>query len=189
MGSGPPTQMAKIGEGDPRWIVQERADGANVNGWHWSATNVLDQAKQILDDLIEDDSTNPELSPGCRITKVDKFVGDIHTNQRKGKCKLTYDLNIHFKWVSNPPEEEESVDDHFSGVIKFAEVIDDEPDAEVTIKAGKGKAGASAQVKSIKGIGAEQCVKLTVAMLSIAQNRGDQALEMSKTQAAANSTQ
>lgn len=27
--------MARIGEGDPRWIVNEREDGRNVNSWHW----------------------------------------------------------------------------------------------------------------------------------------------------------
>ena len=27
--------MAKWGEGDPRWIVQEREDGTNLNDWHW----------------------------------------------------------------------------------------------------------------------------------------------------------
>ena len=27
--------MAKLGEGDQRWIVEERKDGANVHGWHW----------------------------------------------------------------------------------------------------------------------------------------------------------
>lgn len=27
--------MAKWGQGDPRWIVEERADGTNVNNWHW----------------------------------------------------------------------------------------------------------------------------------------------------------
>ena len=27
--------MAKWGEGDPRWIVEERDDGTNVNNWHW----------------------------------------------------------------------------------------------------------------------------------------------------------
>lgn len=27
--------MAKWGEGDPRWIVEERPDGTNVNNWHW----------------------------------------------------------------------------------------------------------------------------------------------------------
>lgn len=29
--------MAKLGEGDERWIVKERDDGRNVNAWHWSA--------------------------------------------------------------------------------------------------------------------------------------------------------
>merc|ERR1712195_418393 len=99
MGNSNNPKMAKIGEGDPRWIVEQRADGANVNGWHWSATNVFKQAKQILEELIADEATNPELAPGCRISKVDKFTGDVHTNMRKGKCKLTYDLNIHFKWA------------------------------------------------------------------------------------------
>lgn len=28
-------QMAKWGEGDPRWIVEERPDATNVNNWHW----------------------------------------------------------------------------------------------------------------------------------------------------------
>lgn len=27
--------MAKWGEGDARWIVNEREDGTNINGWHW----------------------------------------------------------------------------------------------------------------------------------------------------------
>jgi hypothetical protein len=27
--------MAKWGEGDPRWIVEEREDAKNVNNWHW----------------------------------------------------------------------------------------------------------------------------------------------------------
>ena len=27
--------MAKIGEGDERWIVADREDGTNVNSWHW----------------------------------------------------------------------------------------------------------------------------------------------------------
>jgi len=27
--------MAEFGKGDPRWIVNEREDGRNVNAWHW----------------------------------------------------------------------------------------------------------------------------------------------------------
>jgi hypothetical protein len=29
--------MAKLGEGDARWIVAERQDGTNVGAWHWCA--------------------------------------------------------------------------------------------------------------------------------------------------------
>lgn len=33
--------MAKYGEGDARWIVEERKDGTNVNNWHWYAINKI----------------------------------------------------------------------------------------------------------------------------------------------------
>ena len=32
-------KMAKWGEGDPRWIVEERPDATNVNNWHWTEKN------------------------------------------------------------------------------------------------------------------------------------------------------
>jgi hypothetical protein len=46
--------MAKFGEGDPRWIVTERQDGTNINGWHWEVrlarananANVLTESSQ-----------------------------------------------------------------------------------------------------------------------------------------------
>ena len=31
--------MAKWGEGDPRWIVEERPDATNVNNWHLTEKN------------------------------------------------------------------------------------------------------------------------------------------------------
>lgn len=37
--------MAKVGEGDERWIVSERQDGANVHGWHWQEKDCLAWAK------------------------------------------------------------------------------------------------------------------------------------------------
>jgi len=33
--------MAKVGEGDARWIVEDRADGTNVNNWHWKEKDAL----------------------------------------------------------------------------------------------------------------------------------------------------
>ncbi|CDY08461.1 BnaA05g26970D [Brassica napus] len=34
--------MAKFGEGDKRWIVEDRPDGTNVHNWHWAETNCLE---------------------------------------------------------------------------------------------------------------------------------------------------
>ena len=38
--------MAKWGEGDPRWIVEERPDATNVNNWHWTEKNADHWSKQ-----------------------------------------------------------------------------------------------------------------------------------------------
>ena len=44
--------MAKVGEGDERWIVKEREDGKNCNGWHWSETNLTEWSKERLTELL-----------------------------------------------------------------------------------------------------------------------------------------
>lgn len=38
--------MARFGEEDPRWIVQDREDGANVNGWHWVEKNYFGEYRR-----------------------------------------------------------------------------------------------------------------------------------------------
>ena len=40
--------MAKWGEGDPRWIVEERPDATNVNNWHWTERNADKWSKQKI---------------------------------------------------------------------------------------------------------------------------------------------
>ena len=44
--------MAKWGEGDPRWLVEERKDGKNVNQWHWEEINKIEWAKTRLSELL-----------------------------------------------------------------------------------------------------------------------------------------
>ena len=41
--------MAKLGEGDPRWIVSDRPDGTNINGWHWEETNKMKFCKEFFE--------------------------------------------------------------------------------------------------------------------------------------------
>merc|ERR1711907_764167 len=43
-----PRIMAEWGKGDGRWIVEDRADGANVNNWHWTEKDVTKIAEQRL---------------------------------------------------------------------------------------------------------------------------------------------
>lgn len=41
--------MAKFGEGDDRWIVNELGkEGRNVNSWHWTEKDVLLWSKEKL---------------------------------------------------------------------------------------------------------------------------------------------
>lgn len=46
--------MAKWGEGDPRWIVEERPDATNVNNWHWTEKNATPWSKERLQQLFID---------------------------------------------------------------------------------------------------------------------------------------
>ena len=53
--------MAKWGEGDPRWIVEERPDATNVNNWHWTEKNADAWSKAKLK-VFSRDSFGPILS-------------------------------------------------------------------------------------------------------------------------------
>ncbi|MFS7955523.1 putative activator of 90kDa heat shock protein ATPase [Helianthus anomalus] len=44
--------MAKYGERDKRWIVEDRPDGANVQNWPWAETDCLEWSKNLLTKLI-----------------------------------------------------------------------------------------------------------------------------------------
>lgn len=90
--------MAKWGEGDPRWIVEERPDATNVNNWHWTEKNACawsqDKIKELfIDTIIENDSYK------CKITEVEKCEGEAVANNRKGKLIFFYEWNIILKWT------------------------------------------------------------------------------------------
>mmetsp|Transcript_22345 Transcript_22345/g.56868 ORF Transcript_22345/g.56868 Transcript_22345/m.56868 type:complete len:159 (-) Transcript_22345:62-538(-) len=92
--------MAKMGEGDPRWIVEHRDDGKNVNGWHWEEKSILQQVKSRIGDVF----SNVEVDMGGKqgsitITSCKECTGEAHINTRKGGKKLVvYDLKITLEW-------------------------------------------------------------------------------------------
>eukprot|EP01103_Thecamoeba_quadrilineata_P002707 TRINITY_DN12610_c0_g1_i1.p1 TRINITY_DN12610_c0_g1~~TRINITY_DN12610_c0_g1_i1.p1 ORF type:complete len:345 (+),score=72.22 TRINITY_DN12610_c0_g1_i1:25-1059(+) len=90
--------MARIGEGDPRWLVQDRADGTNVNNWHWSDYNCTTDAKKRLSELL---AQVPILENGdefCRFVSVDKVGGEVSVSVRKGKLFVFYELDLKINW-------------------------------------------------------------------------------------------
>ena len=90
--------MAKVGEGDERWIVKEREDGANVNGWHWSEKNLTDWAKERLTELLCDLVVLDDSTGSCKVCKLEKMVGDVTVQARKQKKFPLYELEITLNW-------------------------------------------------------------------------------------------
>ena len=92
------SRMAKVGEGDERWIVREREDGANVNGWHWSEKNLTDWAKERLTELLSDLVVLDDSTGSCKVCKLEKMVGDVTVQARKQKKFPLYELEITLNW-------------------------------------------------------------------------------------------
>ncbi|XP_050079622.1 activator of 90 kDa heat shock protein ATPase homolog 1 [Anopheles maculipalpis] len=97
--------MAKWGEGDPRWIVEERPDATNVNNWHWTEKNATpwskDKLRSLLDGFVIADS-----GLECTVTKIDQLEGEATANNRKGKLIFFYEWNIVLLWKGRYNDEE-----------------------------------------------------------------------------------
>ncbi|KAK3093090.1 hypothetical protein FSP39_010967 [Pinctada imbricata] len=89
--------MAKWGEGDPRWIVEERPDATNVNNWHWVEKNATGWSQERLKELltgltVEDDECF------CELKEVTKVEGEASANNRKAKLIFFYEFVIKGEW-------------------------------------------------------------------------------------------
>ncbi|EFN89970.1 activator of 90 kDa heat shock protein ATPase homolog 1 [Harpegnathos saltator] len=123
--------MAKWGEGDPRWIVEERPDATNVNNWHWTEKNACAWSQEKLKELflntrIEGDGVS------CKITEMEKCEGEAVANNRKGKLIFFYEWNIIFKWIL---DEKSSKIEGKINIPNLSEENDiSEIDIEITLK-------------------------------------------------------
>jgi len=92
--------MAKWGEGDPRWIVEERPDATNVNNWHWTEKNAdawsKAKLKELFGNLVIDDPNAMVV-----IEEVEKCEGEARINNRKGKLIVFYEWDMALKWKGN----------------------------------------------------------------------------------------
>ena len=116
--------MAKVGEGDPRWLVSDRTDGRNVNGWHWEEKNALAWSKKRIHELLREAGRRPgetgedryavrppvREAPGAAVpqsigvTGLKAAKGDASVSIRKqGKRLAVYDLELTFEVRAGPP--------------------------------------------------------------------------------------
>jgi len=91
-------EMAKVGEGDPRWIVSERDDGNNVNQWHWDQKDKTKDSHERLKSVFEDRVLYGSEEFRIITTKLASFEGDVTLANRKGKMRCFFDLKFSVNW-------------------------------------------------------------------------------------------
>ncbi|XP_023226938.1 activator of 90 kDa heat shock protein ATPase homolog 1-like [Centruroides sculpturatus] len=89
--------MAKWGEGDPRWIVEERPDATNVNNWHWTEKNASQWSKDKISELFLNLKLDDDIGC-CEITEITSCEGEAVVNNRKAKLIFFYEWVIKMKW-------------------------------------------------------------------------------------------
>jgi activator of HSP90 ATPase len=90
--------MARWGEGDPRWIVEERPDAANVNNWHWTEKNASHWSKIKLTSLIEGLQIEDPAIGIVTVTESNSYEGEAVIHNRRGKLIFFYEWILKGYW-------------------------------------------------------------------------------------------
>ncbi|KAJ8044334.1 Activator of 90 kDa heat shock protein ATPase-like 1 [Holothuria leucospilota] len=143
--------MAKWGEGDPRWIVEERPDATNVNNWHWTEKDASNWSKEKLKNLLQ--GLKVEGRDGeCEITEISKLDGEASANNRKGKLIFFYEWNLILEWKGNLRDCESKL----SGKAEIPNLSDendaDEIHVSITVKNNTSEANRLKDLMRTEGI-------------------------------------
>ncbi|WAR19880.1 AHSA1-like protein [Mya arenaria] len=124
--------MAKWGEGDPRWIVEERPDGTNVNNWHWTEKNATNWSRDNLKELLTGLAVETD-DARCEITSVTSMEGEASANNRKAKLIFFYEWVIKGEWSGQMKEGEKKYKGKFDVPNLSEEHEPDEVDVTWTV--------------------------------------------------------
>ncbi|XP_031570531.1 activator of 90 kDa heat shock protein ATPase homolog 1-like [Actinia tenebrosa] len=97
--------MAKWGEGDPRWIVEERADAVNVNNWHWTEKDASSWSKEKFKELFKGLEIATDKAT-FKISDITKSEGEACANNRKAKLIFFYEWVIELEWTGSLADSE-----------------------------------------------------------------------------------
>ncbi|KAL5059493.1 hypothetical protein RYX36_031097 [Vicia faba] len=131
--------MAKYGEGDKRWIVEERPDGTNVHNWHWSETNCLEWSRTFFTNLLSNlVILNGEGNLFIKTTTLRNLDGEAYINIRKGKIIPGYEVNLTVSWEGEAKDTEGNSLMKVNGTVEIPyisdENADEDPDIRVTVE-------------------------------------------------------
>lgn len=141
--------MAKLGEGDDRWIVADRADGANVHGWHWQEKDCLAWTQERFGELLAGKGFAADALE-CRITKVSSCTGEAFVNIRKGKMIPSYEVEMRLAWEGTVRDGSDNVIASASGQVHLPYIAeensDEDPEVKVSVSADN---AASARLREL----------------------------------------
>eukprot|EP01103_Thecamoeba_quadrilineata_P005373 TRINITY_DN15188_c0_g1_i1.p1 TRINITY_DN15188_c0_g1~~TRINITY_DN15188_c0_g1_i1.p1 ORF type:complete len:335 (-),score=58.49 TRINITY_DN15188_c0_g1_i1:72-1076(-) len=140
--------MARYGAGDPRWLVQERTDGTNVNNWHWSDYNCSTVAKSRLSDSLSKLSIIENGEEFCRLVSVETIVGEVTVSVRKGKLLVFYEFDLKVKWEGCRGKGELQ-----TGTVHIPNIETDDDDYEANISSKSKNTDSDYFIKAIKSKG------------------------------------
>ncbi|VDM56644.1 unnamed protein product [Angiostrongylus costaricensis] len=118
--------MAKWGEGDPRWIVEERADATNVNNWHWAEKNATPWSKARLTSLLE---TLTEGPISVKMETIKNLEGEATANNRKAKLIFLYEWEIKVAFLARVS----GSDIEYKGILEIPNLSDENDASEIDV--------------------------------------------------------
>lgn len=122
--------MAKWGEGDPRWIVEERPDAINVNNWHWTEKDASTWSREKFDTLFVGMKIE---QPGLATVEIEclgTVQGEACINNRKAKLIYIWDWDFELKWRGNLSGQDQVV----SGIIRIPNLSDENDLDEIDVR-------------------------------------------------------
>ncbi|KHN45421.1 Activator of 90 kDa heat shock protein ATPase like 1 [Glycine soja] len=130
--------MARYGEGDKRWIVEDRPDGTNVHNWHWSETNCLDWSKTFFSNLLSNlPILHGEANLFLKTTSLRSLDGEAYVNVRKGKIIPGYEISLTLNWQGEAKDSQGTSLLKVDGTVEIPyisdENADEDPEVRVTV--------------------------------------------------------
>ncbi|KAF2078638.1 hypothetical protein CYY_000009 [Polysphondylium violaceum] len=143
--------MAKVGEGDPRWIVENRQDGHNVNNWHWSEKDCLPWSKNSFNTLLANHLIYQDEQCTIKTTNVASVEGECVVNNRKGKSIFLYELKVKVNWEATfTAKEEDATSLKIAGEFLIPYIADENNDEAPTVKYSTSTASNDENKKKIE---------------------------------------